>query len=105
MEAFAAAAAAEDCNMEGMGALGRRRVVKGIVVEALDTVVAAVAPSLAHRIEVVAAVVVAVAEPASLVAVAAAVPTTMTMMHRISWMIPSFAMVSNQHLQVMPTTD
>lgn len=101
MEAFAAAAA-EDCNMEGMGALGHRRVVKGIVVEALDTVVA-VAPSLAHHIEVAAAVV--VAELASLVVVAAAVPTTMTMMHRISWMIPSFAMVSNQHLQVMPTTD
>ena len=102
MEAFAAAAA-EDCNMEGMGALEHRRVVKGIVVEALDTVVA-VAPSLARRIEVVVAVV-AVAELASLVVVAAAVPTTMTMMHRISWMIPSFAMVSNQHLQVMPTTD
>ena len=103
MEAFAAAAA-EDCNMEGMGALGYRRVVKGIVVEALDTVVVAVAPSLAHRIEVVVA---AVAEPASLAVVvaAAAVPTTMTMKHQISWMIPSFAMVSNQHLQVMPTTD
>lgn len=99
MEAFAAAAA-EDCNMEGMGALEHRRVVKGIVVEALDTVVA-VAPSLARRIEVV----VAVAELASLVVVAAAVPTTMTMMHRISWMTPSFAMVSNQHLQVTPTTD
>jgi len=102
VEAFAAAAA-EDCNMEGMGALGHRRVVKGIVVEALDTVVA-VAPSLAHRIGVVVAV---VAELASLVVVvaAAAVPTTMTMKHQISWMIPSFAMVSNQHLQVMPTTD
>jgi hypothetical protein len=99
VEAFAAAAA-EDCNMEGMGALEHRRVVKGIVVEALDTVVA-VAPSLARRIEVV----VAVAELASLVVVAAAVPTTMTMMHRISWMTPSFAMVSNQHLQVTPTTD
>ena len=104
MEAFAAAAA-EDCNMEGMGALEHRRVVKGIVVEALDTVVD-VAPSLAHLgIGVVAAGVVAVAELASLVVVAAAVPTTMTMMHRISWMTPSFAMVSNQHLQVTPTTD
>ena len=102
MEAFAAAA--EDCNMEGMGALEHRRVVKGIVVEALEDTVVAVAPSLAHHIEVVVAVV-AVAELASLAVVADVVPTTMTMMHRISWMIPSFAMVSNQHLQVMPTTD
>lgn len=71
--------AAEDCNMGGMGALERRRVVKEIVVGALDTVVVA---ALAHRIEV--AVVAAVAElapwDAALVVVAVAAVPTKTIM-------------------------
>lgn len=101
--------AEQDCNMVDMGALKRHRVEEGIAVDAetLDTLPVAADPSLARRIAADGCVVVVAFASVELVMVVLTRMTTMPRMPKplISSMIPSFAMVSNQHLQEMPKKD